>query len=295
MIIDKERAFARNLGFLSEQEQQKLVASKIAIAGAGGDGGMLAIQLARLGVGELRLADPDPFEEENLNRQAVCTTKTIGVNKATAVGDYIHDINPEIVIDTYTKGVTSENVEEFVSGIDLLIDETEFSLHCIGVMLAREARKQNIPNLMALNIGFGAMVTTYKPDGKTLESNLGLSETANLEEISKTEVSVSKWLPYIPPYGDIAVLEKVAKGEKSAPSIAPGVAIAAGVAATQAVLNIVHSQNHRPKPIYAPKMLVFDAMSVEAKIIKHPTISYYRHFGAVVINNIIDKVPKTSY
>ncbi len=80
-----ELAFARNLGFISQAEQDKLSETSVAIAGAGGDGGELAVLLARMGFGEIRLADPDPFEIENINRQAVCTTRTVGMNKAVAV------------------------------------------------------------------------------------------------------------------------------------------------------------------------------------------------------------------
>lgn len=294
-MFRREAAFARNLGFMSQAEQDKLATSKIAIAGAGGDGGMLAVQLARLGVGEIRLADPDPFEIENLNRQAVCTTKTLGTNKAVAVSEYLRDINPDIITPVYTDGVTRDNVADFLQGADLLIDETEFTIHSLGVMLARTARRNNIPNLMALNIGFGTTVTTYHPQGRTLEANLGLSEEAPLDLIDETEVPVSKWLPYIPSYGDLSVLEKVAKGEKSAPSIAPGVAMAAGAASAQALLNLLHSQNNRKKPVYAPKLLVLDAMSGEAKIIRNPKLGYYRHLAGVVLNNVFDKVPKVSY
>jgi tRNA A37 threonylcarbamoyladenosine dehydratase len=90
--------FERNLGFLSSKEQSILENSSVAIAGAGGDGGMIALQLARMGVGEIRLADPDPFGVENINRQAVCTDLTIGQNKAEAVGAYIQAINPNLSV-----------------------------------------------------------------------------------------------------------------------------------------------------------------------------------------------------
>jgi len=289
--------FERNLGFLSSDEQEKLSSSTVAIAGAGGDGGMLAVQLARLGVGNFRLADPDDFEEENINRQAVCTDKTVGVNKAVAVGSYITDINPNAKVEIYSQGITKTNVAEFVKGSDLLIDETEFSLHALAVMLAREARSKDvhIPNMTALNIGFGSIVTTYHPDGATVESRLGFRDTQSIDEIEATEVPLSRWLPYIPPYGDLAVLDKVAKGEKSAPSIAPGVAIAAGVGATQAILNLVGSQNNRKSPVYAPRAIVFDAMTLDAKIIGYNRSSHYRHLVRMAINNTLKKVPKASY
>ncbi|MCK9641562.1 MAG: ThiF family adenylyltransferase [Prolixibacteraceae bacterium] len=295
MEFNKAKAFERNLGFLSKEEQEKIQSSVIAIAGAGGDGGMLAVQLARMGFGEIRLADPDPFEIENLNRQAVCSADTIDTNKAHAVAEYLKSINPEIIVKVYDEGISATNVDEFVEGADLVVDETEYTIHSLGVMIARSARKQGIPNLMALNLGFGTVVTTYHPTGRTLEENLGLSETASLEEIDKAEVPISRWLPYIPPYGDLSVLDKVAKGEKSAPSIAPGVAIAAGTGATQALLNIIHSQNNRPEPIYAPKLLMIDAMTAEAKVLRDPVFSHYRFLARTVLKNVFKMVPKVDY
>ncbi len=287
--------FERNLGFLSDVEQAKLENSRVAIAGAGGDGGMLAVQLARMGVGEIRLADPDPFEIENINRQAVSTDKTLGTNKAVAVAEYIQSINPSAELKVYEEGITKENTEEFVNGADLLIDETEFSIHALGVILARAARKNKIPNMTALNIGFGTMVTTFKPDGVTLESRLGFKDDQSIEEIESKEVALSRWLPYIPKYGDIDVLKKVASGEKSAPSIAPGVAIAAAAGTTQALLNLVGETNNRPEPIYAPKILVLDAMTHESKIISFNRISHYRHLGKMVLRNTLRLNPKANY
>ncbi len=294
-MFNKELAFARNLGFLSQTEQEKIHQSTVAIAGAGGDGGALALQLARLGFGTIKLADPDPFEVENLNRQAVCTTETIGVNKAVAVGDYLHKINPDIKTPIYTEGVTESNIEDFLDKADLLIDETEFTIHSLGVMLARAARVKGIPNLMALNSAFGATVTTYHPTGMTLEKNLVLSETAPLSEIASAEVPLSRWLPYIPSYGDINVLKIVSDGEKSAPSVAPGVGMAASVASTEALLNILHGQNNRRKPIYAPKTIVMDAMSLDRKIIRYPRLNHYANLGNLVLRNLLQKSPRASY
>ena len=289
------KRFERNLGFISNIEQEKIVCSRVAIAGVGGDGGMLAVQLARLGVGEFILADPEPFEAENTNRQAVCTDSNIGVNKAEAVANYLQDINPAIKVKIFKDGVTKYNVADFVLGSNLLIDETEFTMHELGVMLAREARKNNIPNLTALNMGFGAIVTTHKPDGATVENRLGFGDDQDIDEIASQKVSIDRWLPYLPKYGDLNVLKKVASGEKSAPSIAPGVAIAAGAAATQAFLNIVGTENHRPSPIYAPNALVIDAMSIEAKVIRYNRASHYRHLINVVGRNALKMNPKTSF
>jgi len=291
-----EARFSRNLGFISDTEQQRLIDSTVAIAGAGGDGGALALQLARLGVGKIKLADPDTFEEENINRQVRATEKTVGQNKAEVVADYISEINSDIAVEVYDQGITADNAAEFVEGASLLIDETEFTLHAIGVALARQARLQNIPNLMAMNIGFGTTVTTFRPDGRTLEKTLGLSEDASLEEIAAQDVSLSKWLPYIPSYGDIEVFKTVAAGNKSAPSIAPGVAIASAVGASQAFLNLVNGMgNRRPDPVYAPKVMVMDAMTGESKTVNQSAFSHNIHLAKMAVRSLARLNPRASY
>lgn len=287
--------FERNGGYLNASEQSILQDATVSIAGVGGDGALVAVELARMGVGSFKLADPDPFEIENSNRQAVCNETTIGVNKAQAVGDYLKAINPEISIELYKDGITTDNTGEFVNGSSLVIDETEFTLQALGIMLARESRQRNIPVLTALNIGFGAIATTYHPKGRTLEKQLGFSERDSINDIAKAEVNISRWLPYLPRYGDLKVLEKVASGEKSAPSIAPGVAIAAGIATTEAFLNLVGSDNRRRKPVYAPKARVMDAMSGESRIIKFNRTSHYRHLAKVVVINSLKRNPKADY
>ncbi len=287
--------FERNLGFMSEEEQLRLNTSAVGIAGAGGDGGMLALQLARLGVGELRLADPDPFELENTNRQACCTRDTVGVNKARAVGEYITKINPDITVITYEEGVTQDNVGSFATGLDLVIDETEFTLPTVGVMLARAARHEGIPNLMAMNIGFGATVTSFAADGMTFEKMLGLTESDSLDEVAVANVGLSRWLPYIPPYVDLDAFKSVAAGEKSAPSIAPGVALAAGMAATQALLHLVEEDNQRPKPVTAPAVLVMDAMTGQSKEVRLTRRNHYASLAKMYVRHSLGFSPKTSY
>jgi tRNA threonylcarbamoyladenosine dehydratase len=48
---------SRNWGFITAEEQELLGAVKIAVAGAGGDGGLVALHLARLGLRHFAIAD----------------------------------------------------------------------------------------------------------------------------------------------------------------------------------------------------------------------------------------------
>ena len=49
--FDYHTAFSRNIGWLTQAEQEQLRHTRIAIAGMGGVGGIHLITLARLGVG----------------------------------------------------------------------------------------------------------------------------------------------------------------------------------------------------------------------------------------------------
>lgn len=232
--------YERNLGWLSRAEHERLAEALVSVAGAGGDGGAVAVQLARLGVRRFRLADPDPFEVENLNRQEGASFRTIGRNKAEVVAELISDIQPLAEIEIYPDGVVEDNVSAFVAGSDLVLDETEFTRHEIGVMIAREARRQGVPGVVALNVGFGSYVTSFDPKrGMTFEEYLGLDPEASLEEITTAQVPISRWVPHIPSYADMRIFGRIAAGEVSAPSVAPGVGIAASHAAHVALAHLL--------------------------------------------------------
>ena len=233
--------YDRNRGFYSKEEQEKLWESTVAIAGAGGDGGQLAIALARSGVRKFKLADPEIFEVQNLNRQAGASYATLGHNKAEVIARELRAIGA--TVEVYNMGITEENVDEFVAGSDLIIDETEFTMPELGVMLARRAREHQLPVLMALNIGFGSYTTSFAHDGMKFEEYLGLDPEMSLGEIAKQEVSIAKWAPHIPTYANTDVLVKVQKGEMSAPTVVQGVLFAAADAGTQAVMHLLSDVN----------------------------------------------------
>ncbi|HET9215867.1 MAG TPA: ThiF family adenylyltransferase, partial [Terriglobia bacterium] len=93
--FDYTTAFSRNIGWLTEAEQQKLRHKRVAIAGVGGVGGFHLTTLARLGVGRFSIADPDRFELPNFNRQAGALMSTLNQPKVDVLARMAADINPE--------------------------------------------------------------------------------------------------------------------------------------------------------------------------------------------------------
>lgn len=275
-----ELAFSRNRGFISDDEQAVLRRSHVAIAGAGGDGGLLAIQLARLGVGGFRVADPEVFEIENLNRQAEATIDSVGRNKAQVVSEAIRAISPEADIEVFPDGVTSDNVDRFLAGTNLLVDETEITSPGVALMLARNARARQLPNMTVLNIGFACLATSFVPGGMTLEEILGVTDEGD-------DVDMSRWLPYVPPYVALTTLEEFATGQRPAPSVAPGVGMAASVGATQAFLHLVasHGASKRPAPVRAPRALVIDALTQKVARLKMSKWTHRRHLLSIAVRD----------
>jgi molybdopterin/thiamine biosynthesis adenylyltransferase len=288
----------RSLGFWREDEQEAFSGAVLAIAGAGGDGGEFAQMAARAGFGEIRLADPDPFDEENKNRQAFCDDTTIGVNKAVAVGEGIQRINKDLRVVTFTDGVTPDNIDEFVYGADVVIDETEFMMHWLGVMIARAARNEGVHDLMGMNVGFAGTVTGFSPEGLTFEDMLGIDPRMPLEEVEQQEIGLDKWLPYVPEYGDIDMFQKVAAGQKSAPSVQVGVGVAASMLTVETQLAVLHSRgisNNRRGPIQWPAVRFMDAMTGESGTITEPAASHHERLMAMFAANQAGTAPKVSY
>lgn len=86
--------FARTELLLGSERMERLAASHVAVFGIGGVGGYVAEALARSGIGELTLVDPDQVSETNLNRQIIALHSTLGRNKAEVMAERIRDIHP---------------------------------------------------------------------------------------------------------------------------------------------------------------------------------------------------------
>lgn len=100
---------------------EKVKKAKVAIAGLGGLGSNIAIMLARIGVGELKLIDFDVVEPSNLNRQQYFI-QHLGMKKTEAMASILKEVNPFIhvtIVDTY---VTSEQIEALFADVDIVVE-----------------------------------------------------------------------------------------------------------------------------------------------------------------------------
>ncbi len=249
-VYMNNRMFSRNLGLITASEQEKLLQSKVAIAGTGTDGGLLAERLIRAGVGALNLADPEIFEGVNLNRQYGCDTTTLGQNKAEVVGQLIRQINPQAEIAIFNQGITETNVAEFVADADIVVDEIEYFNLDISILLHREARRQGKPVYLGVNVGWGANLFIFSPQGMTLEEYVDLPKETTLENAKSYVVPPEKFSPALPPYWDAEFLDKIIHEDVPVPSVSPAAGLIASLLSASIILKLAKNKEYGIVPKY---------------------------------------------
>jgi adenylyltransferase/sulfurtransferase len=107
--------------------QEKLLASRVAVIGVGALGTQIANNLCRSGVGYIRLIDRDYVELSNLQRQVLFDEEDVlhQTPKAAAACEHLKKINSEITLEPVVADVNSSNIEQFCSGVDLVLDGSD--------------------------------------------------------------------------------------------------------------------------------------------------------------------------
>ena len=108
-----------------EAGQQLMRQAKVLIAGAGGLGCPAAQYLAAAGVGVLGIADFDVVGASNLHRQILYKIDDIGQKKVSVACRHLQKQNPEIQIVAHDVRIDSDNVMELISAYDIVLDGTD--------------------------------------------------------------------------------------------------------------------------------------------------------------------------
>lgn len=158
--------YARNLGFITPQEQEQLHSRKVCVAGCGGLGGFLLEYLGRMGVGYITAVDGDRFEATNLNRQLLATQDNLGQSKAVEAKKHLARINPDVQVTAVEQFLTAENAAEILAGHNLVLDALDSIPH--RLMLQRICRELQIPLIHGAVEGWFGQVTTVLPGDDSL-------------------------------------------------------------------------------------------------------------------------------
>jgi molybdopterin/thiamine biosynthesis adenylyltransferase len=185
ITFDYGRAFSRNIGWVTQDEQARLRRSRIAIAGLGGVGGAHLLTLARLGIGQFNISDFDDFDVQNLNRQAGAFMPFMGRPKIDTLAQMARDINPHIDLRLFAQGVKPDNVDEFLRDADVYVDGLDFFALPARRMVFAKCREKGIPALTAAPLGMGAALLYFRPEGMSFEQYFKLEGHAAQEQYAR--------------------------------------------------------------------------------------------------------------
>ena len=110
------------LPHVGEKGQQKLLAAKVLLVGAGGLGSPAATYLAAAGVGRLGIVDSDQVDLTNLQRQILHFNKDVGRPKTESAQETIKALNPDVSVTTYEERLAPSNVNRIIGDYDLILD-----------------------------------------------------------------------------------------------------------------------------------------------------------------------------
>lgn len=245
-------AFSRNIGWVTDAEQQTLRNARVAIAGMGGVGGIHLLTLARLGIGKFNISDFDTFDQVNFNRQAGASMSTLGRSKVKVMAEQALDINPELDIRVFPQGVNPENLDDFFKDVDLYVDGLDFF-----VFEAREAvygacERLKIPAVIAAPLGMGTAVINIIPGKMSFEEYFRFSGVPLEEKALRFLLGLS---PAMLQRGYLMDRSTVDLAARRGPSTAMACQLCAGAAATEALKILLQ----RGKVLSAPHGYQFDA------------------------------------
>ena len=181
-----EPRYERNLPALTEEACQILRKKRVLVVGCGGLGGHIIDQLARIGVGFLRVVDGDVFEASNLNRQLLSSVPLLGISKAKAAADHIARVNPDVAVETAEAFLSGSNAESLLENCDIVMDALD-NIPSRRI-LAAACEKANIPYIYGAIQGWVAQAAISMPGDQLIDKLYP-------EEIEITDKSVLSFTP----------------------------------------------------------------------------------------------------
>src|SRR5882724_13127963 len=151
---------------IGAQGQARLSQGRVAIVGCGATGACVSGLLARAGVGHLAIIDRDYVEPSNLQRQSLFDEADAAecLPKAIAAARKIAAFNSQIVVEPKVADLTPANVDELLTGPQLILDgsdnfETRYLVNDWAV-------KNSLPWIYTAAVGSYAATLNVLP-GKT--------------------------------------------------------------------------------------------------------------------------------
>lgn len=153
--------YLRNMGSLGMEGQKKLLKARVFLVGAGGLGSTIAQLLARMGVGNLVIADGDSFSEDNLNRQALSLEGNLGLNKAQVAVSNLVQINKATEVEIFEGFAGEKEFAELVRNAHVAIDALDNMPS--RFRLEKACQETGVPLVHGAVAGFSGQVMVIFP------------------------------------------------------------------------------------------------------------------------------------
>jgi len=118
-------AYSRQSAAFGAAFVETLRSLRVGVVGAGGTGSAAATLLARSGIGELILVDPDSLEESNLNRVRGATRADVGKGKAAILDRYIASLGLHTGVAAIDRHVDTPAGVDAIASCDVVFGCTD--------------------------------------------------------------------------------------------------------------------------------------------------------------------------
>ena len=105
--------------------QERLLAGKVLLVGAGGLGSPAGLYLAAAGIGTIGIMDADEVDLTNLQRQVIHFTADLGKPKVESAAAKMRAINPDVQVKGYQERLIAANALQILDDYDFIIDGTD--------------------------------------------------------------------------------------------------------------------------------------------------------------------------
>jgi len=124
MTDDELLRYSRHilLNEIGVEGQERILAARVLIIGAGGLGSPVALYLGSAGVGHITVVDHDTVDITNLQRQVAHTVDRVGSPKVRSIAAAIALLNPEVEVTTIEQRADATLLHQLVAGTDVVLD-----------------------------------------------------------------------------------------------------------------------------------------------------------------------------
>lgn len=259
-------AFSRNLGLVTQTEQDRLKNAHIAIVGMGGVGGSHLLTLVRMGITRFSIVDFDIFEQPNFNRQIGASMATLGRRKVDVLAEMARAINPDLELRIQESPLAPEDFATFLHDVDVVVDGLDFFVLETRARLYDYCAARKIPFVSAGPMGLTTAWFVWKP-GAMLPSRYFRWDQARTVE-QKALHFLLGLSPRLLQRAHIVDMARVNFKAHKGPSLAPACMACSAVAASE-VLKLLLK---RGKVRALPWTHQFDMLN-------HKTSHFYNAFG----------------